>query len=341
MPQPPRRRRSSISDVARLAGVSVGTVSNVLNRPQRVSAATRERVQAAIAELQFVPNGSARQLRVGSVTTAGAIVLDLTNPFFTDVARGMEDRLAQDDWTLMVASSEEAPEREARFRRLFEQHGVQGVALVPSSEDVAPLLALHERGVRVVLLDRPSPVPQLASVAVDDVAGAAMAARHLLAQGHRRLVLLNGPRTILQCADRSAGVVAALTEAGLDPAEALEEVTVTLNAAGGERGAREVLARRTGRGPVAVFCVNDLVALGVLRTLRREGVDVPGEVAVVGYDDVSYAAELTVPLTSVRQPTHDLGWTAADLLVRGGAAESVVFQPELVVRESSGGGAAG
>ncbi|WP_159796452.1 LacI family DNA-binding transcriptional regulator [Puerhibacterium puerhi] len=338
MPQPSRRRRASISDVARLAGVSVGTVSNVLNRPQRVSAATRERVEAAIAELRFVPNGSARQLRVGSMTTAGAIVLDLTNPFFTDVARGMEDRLAQDDWTLMVASSEEDPERETRFLRLFEEHGVQGVALVPSTEDVDRLLALHERGVRVVLLDRPSPVPELASVAVDDVAGAAMAARHLLAQGHERLVFLNGPRTIHQCADRHAGVVAALAAAGLDPHEALEEVTVPLNADGGEQGARELLARRTGR-PVAVLCVNDLVALGVLRTLRREGVDVPGEVAVVGYDDVTFAAELTIPLTSVRQPTHDLGWTAADLLVRGGAAESVVFQPELVVRESSGGAA--
>ncbi|MCB7135318.1 LacI family DNA-binding transcriptional regulator [Cellulosimicrobium marinum] len=330
------RRRASVNDVARHARVSVGTVSNVLNRPERVSPATRERVLAAIAELAFVPNGSARQLRAGTITTVGAVLLDIANPFFTDVARGIEDRLARDDYTLMVASSEEDAERESRYLRLFEEHGVQGVLVVPATDRVDHLLALRERGVGVVLLDRPAPTPDLSSVAVDDRLGGALAARHLLAEGRTRLAFLNGPHTIRQCADRLRGVEQALADAGLDPADHLEEITLdALNADGGEAATRTLLARDDR--PTALFCVNDLVALGVLRTLRREGVAVPDEVCVVGYDDVAFAAELATPLTSVRQPTHRLGETAADLLLRGrdAAPEQVVFRPELVVRASS------
>ncbi|AEG43275.1 LacI family DNA-binding transcriptional regulator [Isoptericola variabilis] len=335
MPRTTARRRASISDVARLAGVSVGTVSNVLNRPDRVSEATRERVETAIAQLQFVPNGSARQLRVGTITTVGAVVLDIANPFFTDLARGIEARLDQDDYTLMVASSDEDPEREARYLRLYEQHGVQGIMVVPATDEVDHLVALADRGVRIVLLDRPSPVESLSSVAVDDVHGGALAVRHLLEQGHTRIAFLNGPHTIHQCADRWAGAVQAVEAAGLDPADVLEELTVSLNADGGDAGTRALVAREDR--PTAIFCVNDLVALGSLRVLRRAGFSVPDDVAVVGYDDVTFAAELATPLTSVRQPTHELGVRAADLLLRPGDAEPehVMFQPTLVVRESS------
>ncbi|GAA4717488.1 LacI family DNA-binding transcriptional regulator [Isoptericola chiayiensis] len=335
---PPRtKRRTSIADVAKLAEVSVGTVSNVLNRPDRVSPATRERVESAIAELSFVRNGSARQLRAGTITTAGAIVLDIANPFFTDVARGIEDRLDEAGYTLMLASSDEDPEREARYLRLFEEHGVQGVMVVPSGPEIEHLLTLRERGLRIVLLDRPSPDPSVSSVAVDDRAGAAAAARHLLDLGHEHLAFLNGPHTIRQCADRSAGLRDALSEAGLDVDEALEEITITaLNADGGQAGTEQILAMDAR--PTATMCVNDLTALGALRTLRAAEVPVPSGMAVVGYDDVTFAGELATPLTSVRQPMHRLGHRAADLLLaESEAPEQVVFQPELVVRESTTG----
>ena len=335
MTQPAAHRRASIADVARVARVSVGTVSNVLNRPERVLPGTRERVEAAIEDLSFVRNGSARQLRAGTITTIGAIVLDIANPFFTDVARGIEERLDRDDFTLMVASSDDDPDREQRYLRLFEEHGVQGVMVVPATNDIDHLLAVRRRGTGVVLLDRPSSDPSISSVAVDDVRGGELAASHLLDEGHTRIVFLNGPHTIRQCADRHAGVLKALVAAGLDPASALLEVTVTsLNAEGGEAAIRGLL--ESGDRPTAVFCVNDLVALGVLRTLRTENIAVPAEMAVVGYDDVSFAAELATPLTSVRQPTHELGVRAADLLLSGpDTAEHVMFQPTLVVRGSS------
>ncbi|WP_024285530.1 LacI family DNA-binding transcriptional regulator [Cellulomonas sp. KRMCY2] len=335
-----RRNRASITDVARLAGVAVGTVSNVLNRPEIVGAAMRERVETAIAELSFVPSGVARQLRAGTITTVGAILLDIRNPFFTEVARGIEDRLALDDHTLMLASSDDDPSREAKYLRLFEEHGVVGVLVVPVSADQALLAQMHARGIRVVLLDAPSSVEGLSSVAVDDVAGGALAAEHLLGRGHRRLTFLNGPRSIRQCADRRAGVDRAVLAAGLDPAEVVREVTLaSLDASGGDRAMRALLAEGDGVPPAAVFCVNDLAAVGVQRVLRLQGgTALLSRTAVVGYDDIDIASELAVPLTSVRQPTHEMGYRAAGLLLDlsdGAPAEHVVFQPELVVRASS------
>jgi LacI family transcriptional regulator len=195
---------------------------------------------------------------------------------------------------------------------------------------------MQGRGVGIVLLDAPSSVPELSAVAVDDEAGGALAAGHLLEQGHRRIVFLNGPHSIRQCAARRAGVDAAVLAAGLDPAEVVEELLLpTLNAAGGDAVMSGLVD--AGRLPPAVFCVNDLVAVGVQRSVRRVGgTELLRRIALVGYDDIDIAAELAIPLTSVRQPTHEMGWAAADLLLRPDPApEQVTFEPELVVRASS------
>lgn len=333
-------RRPSVTDVAKLAGVSVGTVSNVLNRPDRVLPATRERVEDAIHRLSFVRNGSARQLRQGSITTVGALLLDIRNPFFTEVARGIEDRLARDDHTLMLASSDDDPEREDKYLRLFEEHGVLGLLVVPTSHSTEHLAEIQQRGVPVVLLDSPSNVPGMSSVSVDDEAGGELAAAHLLAEGHRRIVFLNGPHSIRQCEARRAGVDRAVRAAGLVPDDVVEEVLLsTLDAAGGDRALGAWIAAHDGAAPAALFCVNDLVAVGAQRCLRRAGgTDLLTRTAIVGYDDIDIAAELAQPLTSVRQPTHEMGFEAAELLMRranGEDARHTVFQPELVVRASS------
>lgn len=335
-----RQRRTSITDVAREAGVAVGTVSNVLNRPHLVAPATRERVEQAIEKLSFVPSGAARQLRAGTITTVGAILLDIRNPFFTEVARGIEDRLTLDDHTLMLASSDDEIDRQARYLRLFEEHGVIGLLVVPVTRDLEPLRQVQRRGVRVVLLDSPPSEPELSSVAVDDEAGGALAGQHLLAQGHRRIVMLNGSHDIPQCADRYAGLCEAVRDAGLDPAEVVSEVQIgSLDAAGGDAAMAGLVG--AGTPPEAVFAVNDLVAVGVQRHLRRVGgTALLQRTALVGYDDIDIAAELALPLTSVRQPTHEVGYRAAELLLAGPDApvEHVVFTPELVVRASSTGG---
>ena len=325
--------RAGVKDVARHAGVSVGTVSNVLNRPDAVAASTRERVEAAMVELGFVRNASARQLRAGRSQTVGAILMDLSNPFYTELARGIEDRLAQDDQTLMLCSSDEDAEREGRYLRLFAEQGVRGVLVTPFSTTKDRLKQLARLGIPSVLMDARS--TKISSVGVDNVAGAKAAVGHLLEQGHRRIGFVNGPLEIQQCRDRAQGAADAVTEAGFDPdAVLVTRIVDPMTADQGQIALTGLLDEATGI--TAVFCVNDIVALGAMRELRLRQMAIPEEMAVVGYDDIHFAAELMTPLTSVRQPMHQLGWTAVDLLLtKSDEIEHVQFTPELIVRQSS------
>lgn len=334
------RHRPSVTDVARQASVSVGTVSNVLNRPHRVAPRTLQRVEQVINELGFVPNASARQLRAGVIESVGAILLDIGNPFFTAIARGIEDRLAQQGLALLVSSSDEDHGREVHLAQLYEQHTVRGVLVTPASSDVSELEAIRDRGTPIVLMDASNDAT-FPSVTVDDVLGARLAVEHLLSLGHRRIGFLNGSVNIRQCANRRIGAHAAVINAGLDPHHVLTEVTLSsLQADGGDRATMALLSSSLDQRQTAIFCVNDLVALGSMRALLRCGLRVPQDVAVVGYDDIGVANLLMVPLTTVRQPTQEIGWAAADLLVtasdpRSRMTQHVRFEPELVVRASS------
>ena len=331
----------SIKEVAARAGVSVGTVSNVLNRPHAVSAANRERVQQAIDDLGFVRNESARQLRAGRSRFLALVVLDVSNPFFTDVARGAQEAADAAGLVLLLCSSDEDVERERRHLEVLGEQRVTGVLLSPvdtSPERLAEILP--GRG-PVVLVDRWAPEARACSVAVDDVHGGSLAGRHLLEQGHRRLAFAGGPLTLQQVRDRLAGVRAAVAEAGL-PEDALTVVEAdALTVEEGRRAGAEVAALPARRRPTAVVCANDLIALGLLQDATARGVRVPQDLALVGYDDIDFAAAAAVPLTSVRQPRHLLGRTAAELLLaetaEGAAHEhrQVRFEPELVVRRSS------
>ncbi len=331
---------SSIREVAKRAGVSLGTVSNVLNRPEIVAETTRQRVQLAIDEIGFVRNGSARQLRAGRSQHIGLVVLDVANPFFTEVARGAEDAASEAGYVVILCNSDDSFDKENRYLRVLEEQRAQGLLITPVQNDVNYLQRLRRRGIAVVLLDRPSRTRDLCSVAVDDVRGGELAATHLLEQGHKRLAFVNGPLSIRQCADRRRGVQRAVKAAGLDPSSAIFEITVpTLNAREGEACVEALLNARIK--PSAAFCANDLLALGLMRGLTKRGVSIPGDLALVGYDDVEFASVLSTPLTSVRQPKYELGRTATELLLDEAnnptthEHRQVVYQPELIVRESS------
>jgi LacI family transcriptional regulator len=322
--------RPNVKDVAALARVSVGTVSNVLNRPELVSVETRERVSTAMTELNFHRNASARQLRAGVSSTVGAIVSDVSNPFYTELIRGIEDRLAADDHTLIMCSSDNDPDREARFLRLLTEQGVRGVLITPMDTTSERLAGLRSLGIPSVLLD--ADVPDRPSVGVDNVHGGREAVAHLLSMGHKRIALLAAQEVLQPSQQRCLGAIEAVVAAGLDPAEVLQIVHLTdVSANGGQRAVIPLLD--SDRPPTAVFTINDLVALGVLRELRLRGLRIPEDVAVVGYDDLFLAAELLVPLSSVRQPMRKMGWAAADLLLAGNP--QAVFVPELIVRASS------
>ncbi len=331
----------SIREVAARAGVSPGTISNVLNRPERVAPETRERVLRAIRELGFVRHGSASTLRAGQSRTIGLSVIDIGNPFFTDVAAGVEEAASELGYAVIFGNSAGARDKEERNLLVFAEQRVRGVLITPSDDDRARLDALRERGIGVVLVDHPAHRPDECSVAVNDFAGGQMAIGHLLSLGARRIGYVSGPRSIRQCAERGRGAERAVAAAGLDPETAIEVVEApVMTAREGQRAAASLLASGL---PDAVFCANDLLAVGFLRELLRAGVRVPGDVALIGYDDIDFAAASAVSLSSIRQPTHRLGRIATELLLdecdhpETHVHQQVMFQPELVVRESTAG----
>jgi LacI family transcriptional regulator len=337
---------TSIREVARHAGVSIGTVSTVLNRPELVAPATRQRVLDVINELGYVRNDSARALRAGHSRTVAVVVLDVANPFFTDVVRGVEAALDATSLMAIICNSEQDPARERLHLDQLEQQRVRGVLVTPVDGDAGQRLAeLPRLGIPVVLVDRGAGSPDRCSVAVDDVLGGRLAAQHLVDLGHRRLAFVGGPMTIQQVADRFAGASSVVGGAPDARLEAYE--TPGLNTAHGRRAGQRIADLAPDVRPTAVFCANDLLALGVLQEMTLRGIPVPGEVSILGYDDIDYAAAAVVPLSSVAQPRERLGRTAVDLLLAeihdgpGHRHRQVLFDPELVVRDSTGPPAGG
>jgi LacI family transcriptional regulator len=325
-----------MKDVAAVAGVSIGTVSNVLNRPHLVSEATRLRVQAAIVELGFVRNETARQLRAGSSRTIAYVVMDAANPFFNDVARGVEEAARAEGMVVYLCNSNQDGGREREYLERLREQRVQGVLITPI-EPKGERLAEMNSGMPVVLVDCHSPDATQCSVAVDDVLGGELALAHLLATGHERIAFVGGPMSVQQVRDRYQGARNALADSA---AELMLLETEALVVAEGRRAGERLVALPEAERPTAAFCANDLLALGLLQAMTRLGLSVPRDLAVVGYDDIEFAEAAAVPLTSVRQPRELLGRTAARLLLEEASGEEhthqhVRFRPELVVRAST------
>ncbi len=333
-------RSSSVKDVAVLAGVSLGTVSNVLNRPDRVSAATRTRVERAMAELGFVRNESARQLRAGRSRTIGYVMLDATNPFFTDVAQGMEHVAEDHDLSLFLCNSDNRASREAAHLAHLQEQRVQGILVTPIDPDSSGLTDLAARGTPLVIVDRTRPGAAFCTVSVDDVLGGRLAIDHLIDRGHHRVAFVGGPDSLGQVRERLEGARQAWRDAGLPDDDLVVVPTTALSVAEGRAAGERLAGLPARRRPTAVFCANDLVALGLLQQATSAGVQVPHDLAIVGFDDIDFAAAAAVPLTSVRQPRAELGRTAARLLLAEAddpdhVHEQVVFDPELVARRST------
>ncbi|MBD8079864.1 LacI family DNA-binding transcriptional regulator [Cellulosimicrobium arenosum] len=330
----------SVRDVAARAGVSVGTVSNVLNRPERVSGTTVDRVRDAIRELGFVRNDAARQLRAGRSQSIGLVILDVGNPFFTELARGAEERAAALGLAVLLGNSGEDPAREARYLDLFEEQRVRGVLISSVGEVTEQLERLRNRGTATVFVDRRAGDLPFSSVSVDDVAGGRLAAQHLIEQGRRRIAFVGGPRDLHQVRDRLAGARSAVEAAPGCMLEVIETESLTVRQ--GSLAGAAIAARDAADRPDAVFAANDLLAVGVLQAAAQaEGLRVPDELAIIGYDDIAFAASTVTPLSSVRQPSHLIGQTGVEILVREAEEpdtprEQIEFQPELVPRASTG-----
>ncbi len=331
---------TSIRDVAKLAGVSVGTVSNVLNRPGEVSADSVIRVQRAIEQLGYRRNDAARQLRAGTSSTVGFVVLDGQNPFFSAVVRGAEDEASKNGIAILLGNTDEDSARERMYLDLFEEQRVRGVLISPY-RDISPRLEqLRSRNIPAVLVDRFSGDGRFSSVSVDNVSGGRMAAEHLIQTGRSRIAFVGGPFDLRQVSDRLAGarvaVEAAPHEVGIEVI-ATSALTVEEGIAAGMR----ILGRPEREWPDAVFAANDLLALGLLQAFVGGGrLLVPQRIALIGFDDIAFARAAAVPLSSMRQPSRTIGATALRVLIEEAddptlIPRQTVFQPELVVREST------
>lgn len=327
-----------VKDVAARAGVSVGTVSNVLNRPQKVSGATRDRVQAAIQELGFVRNEAARQLRAGLSNCVGLIVLNATNPFFNDIAAGAEEVAAEHGVSVLVGNSAEIEAREDAYLALFEQQRVRGVLMSPIGAAGAKLDRLRSHGIPSVVVDRDITGGTHPSIAVDDVVGGELAIRHLAALGHRRIAYVAGPVGLRQVVDRWEGVEReSARHLGMD----VEFIHVnSLTIAAGLRAGLALAERPADQRPTALFGGNDLVALGLLQAMSARDVAVPAQMALIGYDDIEFAAGAAIPLSSIAQPRHEIGRRAMEMLLAAvedpdTPVQRVVLQPELIARRST------
>lgn len=326
-------------DVANAASVSLGTVSNVLNSPEKVSPATVARVHAAIDKLGFVRNDAARQLRAGRSRCAGLVVLDIGNPFFTDVARAAERQAAQHNLTVLLGTSDGDESKEQAYVDIFTEQRVFGLMVSPLGEDLGRLEALRKRGTPVVLVDRDGTGTVFDSVAVDDVAGGRLATRHLLDTGRKHIAFVGGPSTLRQVADRVRGAQQAVDEVAGARLEVIE--TPTLSVLAGRTVGEALYRRPAADRPDGVFCANDLVAIGALQAFTMLGdLRVPDDIGLIGYDDIDFAESAVVPLSSIRQPTAVIGATAVELLMAAAdssdrAPSNPVFVPELVVRRTT------
>lgn len=332
----------NIRDVAYLAGVSAGTVSNVLNRPSYVNPDTRRRVQSAIQALGFVPRQRSRRFRPGRVRNLGIALANLDNPFFVDVALGAESLAKELDVGIVISNSAYDPVREDQNLELLVQQRVQGIIISPVDEKSSQLQALRDRGVPMVFVDRVTADRDCWSVVVDDRRGGELGMEHLLDKGHTRIAFVGHPEQSSKVATRLLGARDAISKHSESPVS-LEVLSVeSWTVQGGKDAAEILVARSPELRPTAVFCSNDMMALGMLQTLDHSGIRVPEDIALVGYDDLEWAGIAMIPLTTVRQPRRLLGRTAVEMIMellddpnQRIKPRHVVLQPELVIRETT------
>ena len=305
---------ATIKQVAQVAGVSFTTVSHVLNNTRPVSDEARRAVLAAAEQLHYVPSALARSLRSRSTGTIGLIIPNNTNPYFSEVARGIEDRCYAAGYSVILCNSDDDPVKQREYLNVLLTKRCDGLILSALADRDGELL--HKMKVPAVLLDRAPCDLSLDAVAVDNRAGGLLAAQHLLGLGRRRIACIAGPQEVSISNERIDGVRAAMADAGLAFDEALCRHS-DFSSAGGYAAALALLALPAGQRPDALFCCNDLMAFGALRAAAERGIAVPGQLAVVGFDDIDLASFVHPPLTSVAQNTRELGHiTAACLLAR-------------------------
>ncbi len=326
---------ATIKDVARTAGVSYTTVSHVLNQTRPVSDDARARVLAAAESLAYVPSALARSLKSKTTGSIGLIIPNNTNPYFSEVARGIEDSCYAAGYSVILCNSDDDPAKQRDYLNVLLTKRCDGLIVATLAQTDGELL--RKMKVPTVLLDRAPKDMAIDLVAVDNAAGGALAAAHLLSLGRRRIACIGGPQDIAISRERIGGLRRILLDAGVELPEALLAYA-DFTSAGGYLAARSLLA--LPQAPDAIFCCNDLMAIGALRAAAERGIAVPEALAVVGFDDIDLAQFVHPTLTSVAQNTRKLGQLTAECLLQRIATpdrplQRISIAPELHIRDST------
>ncbi len=329
----------TIRDVANRAGVATMTVSRVINNSGYVSDATRTKVEAAVAELGYVPNMLGPSLRFNQTNTLALILTDITNPFWTTVARGAEDAAHLQGYSVIFCNTDESPEKQEQYLTMLLKRRIDGILLAPACSSPDAVQLIQKQGIAVVVVDRSVPVADVDMIRGDSGGGAHMLTQHLLDLGHTRIMMLTGPRDVSTSYERVTGFQQALQEAGLAP-ERDHVIWGEYTLESGRKMTKQVLA--SDPRPTAIFAANNFIAIGALRAMRDAGLQVPEDISLVSFDDLPEALSAEPFFTNVAQPTYDMGFQAAQLLIArmsGDDSESfrsILLPTELIVRQSSG-----
>ncbi|KAA3656328.1 MAG: LacI family transcriptional regulator [Chloroflexi bacterium] len=328
----------NIHDVAKRAGVAPITVSRVVNNSGYVGKETRKRVEAAIKELGYVPNALARGLRSNRTNTLALVISDITNPFFTMLARGVEDAASAAGYTVIFCNTDESETKEEKYTRILVEKQVDGVLLIPASSSPDSVDFFQSRQVQVVLLDRGIPNVKTDLVRCDSEGGAYRLTKRLIELGHKHISIITGPQGLSISEDRVAGYRQALSEATLANNECIYYGPLTQ--ASGYGLATQAIAQTPA--PTALFGANNFISIGILKALRDAKMRVPQDISVVGFDDLPTALVVEPFLTVVAQPAYEMGRKATELLLSrlskktAAAFQEIILPTEIIERQSSG-----
>ena len=328
---------ATIKDVAEHAGVSPTTVSHVLNETRYVSPELVTRVWEAVEDLKYQPNAVARSLRRKQTHTLGMIIPDNSNPFFAEVARGIEDLCFDLGYNVILCNSDQDRDKEQTYIDLLTEKRVDGIVFVAAGGHAEHLQSVLERGVPVVVVDRELQDIQCDRVLTDNWSGGRQATEHFIERGHKRIACIAGPSDLTPSWERVRGYREALEAAGL-PFDKQLIRRGDFRAPSGYTAMQELLA--LPKPPTAVFVCNDLMAIGAMRAISEQGLGIPGDVAVVGFDDIALASYTNPRLTTVAQPRQEMGRLAAELLIERVRDNDRPFQRQLletrlIIRQSS------
>ena len=330
--------KATIRDVANWAGVSVVTVSRVINRSGIVSDETRRAVEAAIKELDYVPNVFARGLRRGRSNLLALVITNILNPFWTTLARGVEDRAAENGLSVILCNTDNNIDDEREYLTVLLQQQVDGMIVAPAMGDGTNLSLLSKRGVPYVMIDRRAVAQDGDIVLCDNIAPAYRLTKHLIDQGHRRIAIIVGPKEVSTARERFIGYLEALEESGIAAVEALIKRGAPNDQKTGYDLTMELLSLE--EPPTALFVADNLVCIGTIVALREGGVQVPGDVSLASFDEISQYADAYPFLTVANQPAYEMGVTATELLLErlSGARtdnKEVLLEAQILLRQSS------